>query len=641
MYIKVTYDQEFDDLLMYLRGKYPKDLFDLDGIGKQLDLSKFSKEFFSQSVKTTTDISIDQNSNVDDVSVISYSNELKKPFERINSYFMIWKECKSLYGIEVANKTVEANLTGDIYINDFNGVGGGLPYCYNYSTYDIMTKGLNMVKKIKCEPPKYLSAFKSQLEQFVVLASNSTLGACGLADLLVVMSYYVSNILKYKKDSHFCFSTEEDCWEYINDKLTSFIYTLNQPMRGNQSPFTNVSIYDDNFLDKLCNDYLFPDGSHPNKDIVNKLQELYLDIMNEEMERTPITFPVTTACFSVDDEHNILDDNFMNFICEKNLKFAFINLYMGKSSTLSSCCRLRSETTNEYFNSFGSGSSKIGSLGVCSINLPRLAIKHKNNIEGFKEELSNLVVLVARINNAKRRIVQKRIDNGNHPLYDLGYIDINTQYSTCGINGFNEAISFLGEDIKTEKGIQLGLDIINIINVTNDKMQKRFKTPHNCEQIPAENVSIKLAKKDQLLKYQNEYEIYSNQFIPLIVNADLLDRIKLQGIFDKYFSGGSILHISCDEKLESVEEMKLLLQACANKGVIYFAVNYMLRRCENGHMTVGSDHICPICGKEIEDFFTRVVGFLTNIKNWHKIRREEDAPNRQMYGNKQIGKVIL
>ena len=177
--------------------------------------------------------------------------------------------------------------------------------------------------------------------------------------------------------------------------------------------------------------------------------------------------------------------------------------------------------------------------------------------------------------------------------------------------------------------------------MTNDKMQKRFKTPHNCEQIPAENVSIKLAKKDQLLKYQNEYNIYSNQFIPLIVNADLLDRIKLQGIFDKHFSGGSILHISCDEKLETAEEMKLLLQTCASKGVIYFAVNYMLRRCDHGHMTVGSDNICPICGGKIEDFFTRVVGFLTNVKNWHKIRREEDAPNRQMYGNEQIGKVIL
>ena len=641
MYIKITYDSEFDDLLMYLRGKYPRELFDLDGIGSQLDLSKFSKEFFSQKVKTTTDISVDQNSNVDDISVISYTNELKKPFERINSYYMMWKECKRLYGLSVANKTVEANLVGDIYINDFHGVGGGLPYCYNYSTYDIMTKGLNMVKKIKCEPPKYLSAFKSQLEQYVVLASNSTLGACGLADLLVVMSYYVKNIIVNKRDSHYSFASEKDCWEYVDDKLTSLIYTLNQPMRGNQSPFTNLSIYDDNFLNKLSEDYIFPDGSSPDVEIVKKLQDLYINIMNRELQRTPITFPVTTACFSVDDNHNILDQNFLDYIAEKNLKFAFINIYMGKTSTLSSCCRLRSEQGNEYFNSFGSGSSKIGSLGVCSINLPRLAIKHKGDVEGFKSELCEYVELCAKINNAKRKIVQKRIDNGNHPLYDLGFIDINTQYSTCGINGFNEAISYLGEDIKTEKGVNLGLEIINTINQINDKMQKRFKAPHNCEQIPGENVSIKLAKKDQLLKYQNEYNLYSNQFIPLIVNADLLDRIRLQGIFDEHFSGGSILHISCDERLSNVNDMKALIEACASQGVIYFAVNYLLAECKNGHMTVGSDHKCSICGEEIEDFYTRVVGFLTNIKNWHKVRREEDAPNRQMYNGNSLGRVNI
>ena len=379
-------------------------------------------------------------------------------------------------------------------------------------------------------------------------------------------------------------------------------------MRGNQSPFTNVSIYDDNFLDKLCGDYIFPDGSCPDKELIKKIQNLYLNIMNREMERTPITFPVTTACFSINDEHEIQDEEFVDFISEKNLKFAFINIYIGKSSTLSSCCRLRSEQNNEYFNSFGSGSSKIGSLGVCTINLPRLAIRHENNITEFKKDLEELVELCARINNAKRKIVQRRIDNGNHPLYSLWFIDINTQYNTCGINGFNEDISYLGEDILEEEGVKLGIEIIECINSVNDKMQKRFKTPHNCEQIPAENVSIKLAQKDRLLGYQDEYELYSNQFIPLIVNADLLDRIKLQGIFDKYFSGGSIMHISCDEKLEEIEDMKALIKLCAKQGVIYFAINYLLRRCKHGHMTVGSDKICPICGETITDFYTRVVG---------------------------------
>jgi ribonucleoside-triphosphate reductase len=630
MYVKITYDQEFDDLMMYLKGKYPPELFDMDGIGEQTDLSKFSKGFFGKNTKTTADISIDQNSNVDDISVISYTNELKKPFERLNSYYMMWKELKNSFGLELANKAVEMNLTGDIYINDFHGVGGGLPYCYNYSTYDIMMKGLNMVKKINCEPPKYLSAFKSQLEQFVTVASNSTLGACGLADLLVVMSYYVKNILETKSDAHFSFKSEEDCWAYIDDKLTSFIYTINQPMRGNQSPFTNVSVYDIEFLNKMKQDYIFPDGTTLDIEIVQKLQSLFLKIMNRELDRTPITFPVTTACFSIDEENNLQDENFLEFISKENSKYAFINIYIGKSSTLSSCCRLRSESDNEYFNSFGSGSSKIGSLGVCTINLPRLAIKSKGDKEAFLSELRYLVEVCAKINHVKRKIVKKRVDNGNHPLYTLGYIDISTQYSTCGINGFNECINFLGENILEENGVNLGLEIINTINETNSLMQKRFKSPHNCEQVPGENLSIKFASKDKLLKYQDIVDLYSNQFIPLITNADLLDRIRLQGIFDKHFSGGSICHLNVEDRIDS-QSMKDLILSCAKLGVIYFAINYEINKCERGHISVGKGDVCSICGGKITDKFLRVVGFLTNTKNWHIVRRLLDLPKRQFY----------
>ena len=128
MYFKTTYDQQFDDLYMHLKAKYPDKLFDLDGIGKQLDMSDFSKNFFSSDVNA--DASIDANANVDDISVIAYNSELPKPFFRLNSYYVLWNELRKEHGLEVANDIVEKNLTGDIYINDFHGVGGGLPYSY-------------------------------------------------------------------------------------------------------------------------------------------------------------------------------------------------------------------------------------------------------------------------------------------------------------------------------------------------------------------------------------------------------------------------------------------------------------------------------------------------------------------------------
>jgi ribonucleoside-triphosphate reductase len=114
---------------------------------------------------------------------------------------------RQLYGKEKANNIIEKQLTGDIYVNDFHGIAAGKSYCFNYSTYDIMLQGLPMVKKIKSTAPKYLYSFKSQVEQFVTIASNSTLGATGLADLFLMVSLYVQKILHTKSDVHFKFQT--------------------------------------------------------------------------------------------------------------------------------------------------------------------------------------------------------------------------------------------------------------------------------------------------------------------------------------------------------------------------------------------------------------------------------------------------
>lgn len=635
MYFKTTYDQEFDDLYMHLKAKYPDALFDLDGIGKQMDMSEFSRNFFAS--KVTADASVDANANVSSNSVVAYDVELPKPFQRLNSYYVLWKEMKRLYGLSVANMTVEANLCGDIYTHDMHGIAAGKPYCFNYSTYDILMKGLCMASKVKSKPPKYLHAFKSQLEQFVIIASNSTLGATGLADLLVTMSYYVSNILETKSDAHFKFASEEDCWTYVKEMLDSFIYSVNFDLRANQSPFTNVSVYDNYFLDKLCDDYIFPDGSSPNKEIIQRLQEIYLDIMNAELRRgVPLTFPVTTACFSIDEDKNIKDEAFLEMIAKKNLEFGFINIYCGDSSTLSSCCRLRSEQKSEYFNSFGSGSSKIGSLGVCSINFARLAFKHKGDEEGYFEDLKCLVGVCARVNNAKRKIVEKRIKNGNEPLYTHEFMDLSKQYSTCGVNALYESLEQMGYDITTEEGRDFALRIINVINAENAKYEKQYGAPHNCEQVPGESLSVKFAEKDKIMKYQNEYDLYSNQFVPLIASADLLDRIDIQGALDKHFSGGSILHLNCDTRIEDYNDLMDLIRVTAKKGVIYHAINYVLQLCEDGHMSVGTDGICSICGKPIIEEYTRVVGFLTNVKHWNKVRRKADYPHRKFYKSKEL-----
>lgn len=627
-----SYSDDFVNLFTSLAEKYGKKIFDLDGIGKQLDFNLFRENFFNSSV--VADGSVDPNANVEDMSPVTYTFEFSKPSERLDSYFVLYQELLNTVSKQVADEVMERQLIGDIYINDMHGIASRKPYCFNYATFDVLTMGLPMVGKIVSLPPQHLLAFRSQLEQFITIASNSTLGATGMADLLISMSYYMRHILETKSDAHFHFVSEEDCWEYFKQTLVSFIYTVNQPMRGGQSPFSNVSIYDRPFLESLVADIIFPDGTTPDPDLIQKMQEVYIDTMNEELRRTPITFPVTTACISTEDGE-VKDLEFVKFISEKNLENGFINIYMGDSSTLSSCCRLRSSTKNEFFNSFGAGSSKIGSLGVVTINFPRLAYLSKSD-EEFEANLKHLIDITAVINNAKRSIVQQGIDIEKEPLYNLGFMELSKQYSTTGVNGFYECLDILGKNILTEDGQKYAVKIMQLMNKEIDALQDKYKTVHNIEQVPGENVSIKLNMKDKYLGYDLGLDMYSNQFIPLTSDVSMLDRILIQGKMDRWFSGGSILHLQISEKLEKAKDLEDLILFAAKSGVVYFAVNYLLNKCENLHMSVGLNSVCPKCGGKIIGKYTRVVGFLTEVSNWHKVRRIKDFPNRRFYSGVDV-----
>ena len=610
--------------MMHLKSKYGHEVFDLEGIGKQTDMTTFSKNFFN-SKTTMADVSVDSNSNVDDMSVIAYNVELPKPFFRLNSLYLTWKYLKQLYGHPIANKAIEMQISGDIYINDFSGIN--FPYCYNFSSYDVMTLGLPFVKKVSSEPAKHLSSFMGQLIHFSVYASNSVLGAVGLADVLIVASYYVDKLFTDNPDI-----PHDYLWKQVKQELQSFVFSCNQPFRGGvQSGFYNISIFDEEFLAKMCSEYIFPDGSVPNLDTINTLQEIYINLMNETLRTTPITFPVTTACFTVDEDKNIKDKKFLNFVAKNNIEFGFINLYFGETSTLSSCCRLRSSVKNEYFNQFGAGGTKIGSLGVVTMNVPRMAIRAKQDRDKFIEILTETSEMAVRINNTKRNLLKKRILTDSLPLYKLGFMSLETQYCTTGVVGLNEACEMMGYDILQEEGQEFVASILNTVNAVNDKAAKKYNAPFNMEQTPSENSAIKMASKDRLLGYQNEYDLYSNQFIPLTVNADLLDRIRLQGLFDSKMSGGAICHLNIENRIEDEKLIENLITVSAKAGVVYTAINYNLQRCINGHMTVGRNDKCSICEGEITDNYTRVVGFLVNTKNFHKVRRTVDYPNRVFY----------
>lgn len=652
-----SYNKDFVACLETLEKELGWELFNLTGIGDQLDSNYFAKQFFKGN--NTADSSVDPNSNVSDSSVVAYHFEAHKPSETINALYRLWKgliklkkgEYKKQYNdndfveykaLQYANDVIKKQISGDIYINDITGISTNRSYCYNYCTLDIANFGIP--KDFDGEgvfPPKHLTTFFSQLLDFMIFAGNSTLGAVGVADTLITATCFFKKVLKQQGDDGVNFASQEDCWKHLEAKIEKFLYDVNKPNRANQSLFSNISIYDDIFLAELCPNYKVEiDGGLFEADVetVKLVQDIFIKVYNKEQKRRLMTFPVLTPCFALDENKNLLRKDFLKKCVEQNQEFKMMNFYFGETSTLSSCCRLRSKKDSKYMNTIGSGAVKVGSIGVCTINLPRASFKYHDKQKLFKE-LENLVEICQTVNYIKRTNIKKAISQGRIPLYSHGFININTQYNTVGVIGFNEMCDNLNIDIISEDGQTFVVDVMNTINKKNEEMSDRFEVASNCEQIPGENVAIKLATKDAILEFNNKHEMYSNQFIPLVSQANMFDRIDLQAKFDKHFGGGSILHINIDELNADIDTQVDLIEAMANKGVIYFAFNSIIGVCndcgknstqQKKDVSAENTGKCKYCKSTNVDVAFRVVGFVRKVKNWAKGRRKEFG-NRKFY----------
>ena len=628
-----SYQEEFRAVMCGMLDKFGEEIFNLSGIGEQLDINQAMKKMANAS--SVANGSIDSNANAGGTTAVTIASEFAKPHALIQSYYRLWKWLKKNRGLDIANEFVEAQLSGKIYVNDMHYISYPAPYCYNHSCLTIAQKGLiGLDTKNDTKPPKYLRSYFDIMEAYLLVAGNSTAGATGIANLIVVSTIFLKKMIDSGfVDSHVHLNSEEDCWQYYKEELTSFIYRLNQACRGgSQSLFTNVSIFDKHFLENIIpNTFVMIDDNVYTTDFetVKRAQEVYIDIMLEEAKRVVHTFPVTTACFSTKlneetGKYDIQDKEFLDFICEKNEATGFINLYGGDTSILSSCCRLRSDTSNQFFNSFGGASDQIGSMGVVAINLPQLAFRFIKDEEGFETELADLVTLAQEVNYAKRCLLQSSIKKGHLPLYSNGYMDLGKQFSTVGFIGLYEACEIMGYDNTSDEGVKFGLHILDVINTINDEIAHKYKIPVNLEGIPGENTCVKLAVKDKVLGFNNQYKMYSNQFIPLSKRCNIFDRVKLSGAYDSQCSGGSIMHITIDSKV-SKETMKDFVISTLGAGVKYFAFNYKINQCKDcSHIFVGEHEVCPECGSKELEKFTRVVGFLTKISQWSQTRQEED-----------------
>ncbi len=628
MLIRQSFDNRFVDKLKEFEMKYGIKMFELDGIGpSKLDINQFAKDFFKDDV--VANVSSDGNANVEDNSILSFEYEGGKSLQKLNAYYLIWKnmvEDPNL-GIKRANKALDLCINGSLKIHDQHALLK--PYCYAFTLANLVQTGLPYIKKIKIGPPKHFSSFINLIIQFTAYASNQIAGAAAFPDLFIYMDWYA------RKDFGENYLENEKFKDLITQDLQSLIYSWNYPFRGSQSSFSNVSIYDDYFLKDLFKDTIYPDLSKPNFESIKKLQQYYAEWFIEESKKQVFTFPVNTAVFYKDENNVIKDEDFLDFVSKINCYNGVFNIYTGELSSLSSCCRLRNNITQikEYNNSFGTGGTSIGSHRVVTLNLPRIAFECEDNSE-YMKKLEYNVKAAQDILDIHRKIIIENIERKKLPLYTHQFMNLNRQFSTIGFIGIDEACEIMGYDITEKTGTSFAENILNKINELNEFKTKQDGFIRNMEQVPGESAAAMFAKKDKLLFTNCKYKMYSNQYIPLWKSVGVEERIRMQGLFDKKCGGGSIAHINVTDSLDE-DQMKKIISYSAKKGCIYFAVNMNLAKCDIcGKFFVGKYDKSP-CHNAAVTNYTRVVGFFVPTNLWTPERREEYG-TRQFYKTKEI-----
>ena len=499
--------------------------------------------------------------------------------------------------------------------------------CYAYDITRLATEGLFFLKNYNAQPPKHLSTYFDDVIEYVSYMCNRSSGAVGLPNLLIWSFYFWKNDCKngyYIKNPEY----------YLKQSFQKFIYRLNQPfLRVDQSSFTNVSIFDRNYIESLFGGVIFPDGTMA-IDYIEEIivhQKRFMEVVSEIRSENMFTFPVLSYSLLFKDG-KFVDEDFARWCSDHNTVWNDSNFFVSDNvGTLSNCCRLLSDTTklDAFINSIGGTALSIGSVKVNTTNLMRIYYETGADEEKYLELLRHRIELCCKALDCVRHIIQRNIEKGLLPNYCDGGMEMSKQYNTVGILGLYEVIEAFGytttDDLGyvsyTDKGIEFASKIFDVINDVKDNFTNEYSI--NVESVPAERAAVILCQKDNALyNPTSDKFIYSNQWIPLTTKCTIKEKLRLSSILDKRCGGGAIAHINLEANFPNKDVAWDMLNTIAKSGVIYFAFNTRINECKNHHGFVGTD-ICPNCGEGVYDTYQRVVGFLVPSRAYSKDRFKE------------------
>ena len=531
----------------------------------------------------------------------------------------------------------DAHRNADIHIHDLSMLTG---YCAGWSLKQLIREGLGGIEgKITSAPAKHLSVLCNQMVNFLGIMQNEWAGAQAFSSFDTYLAPFV-------KVDHLSYPEVKKCIE-------SFVYGVNTPSRwGTQAPFSNITL-DWTVPNDLAElpaivggkdmDFCYKDCKKE-MDMVNKA---FIETMIEgDANGRGFQYPIPTYSITRDFDWSDTENNRLLF--EMTSKYGtpyfsnYINSDMEPSDVRSMCCRLRldlRELRKKTGGFFGSGES-TGSVGVVTINMPRIAYLSRNKAD-FYRRLDHKMDIAARSLKIKRDVISRLLEEGLYP-YTKRYLgSFSNHFSTIGLIGMNEVglnAVWLGEDLSHPKTQEFTKEVLNHMRERLVEYQEQYGDLYNLEATPAESTTYRLAKHDRerwpdikTAGKEGDTPYYTNSsHLPVDYTADIFDALDIQDELQTLYTSGTVFHAFLGEKLPDWKSAANLVRKIAeNYRLPYYTLSPTYSVCKEHGYIAGEHFTCPKCGKKAE-VYSRITGYYRPVQNWNDGKTQE-YKNRKLY----------
>ena len=405
---------------------------------------QFIKDY-AKAKNAATGSKYDANANVTEKNIVTLNGELfKGDVIKVNRAILTDK-IRELYGEELAKEYIRMLEQHLLYKHDETSI---MPYCVAITMYPFLLEGLQPIGGLSVRP-KNLDSFCGMFVNLVFAISSQFAGAVATGEFLMYFDYFARKEWgdDYWKRPEEMVDKHRNIDKTLEQKFQQIVYSINQPAaaRNFQSVFWNISYFDKNYFEGIFGEFYFPDGTQPQWESLSWLQKKFAKWFNEERTKCILTFPVETMALLTNGE-DVVDEEYADFTAEMYSKGHSFFTYMSDSpDSLSSCCRLRNEVTDNQFSySLGAGGIATGSKSVMTLNINRLVQDAVNNGYDMIEYLRENVKKVHKFQTAYNELLKDYLKDGLLTVYTAGFIDMKKQYLTIGVNGVIEAAEFLG-----------------------------------------------------------------------------------------------------------------------------------------------------------------------------------------------------